>query len=339
MPFNTQTYIRIALLFAFLVALENSSFAVVNPGDDYEVDDSFGEATIITPNDKNSQHHTIHNADDEDWVRFYALQDKSYEIRAFNQSDGMDAIIQLYKSDGQTLEAQFNNPQEVTDESLVWTCSTEGIYYVRIDYSEIHQAFSGEPAYDLQIRDYFLFELPEYITGIVQSKGGKSISNAIIKMIGSEDSGAAISQGDGSFIASMRAGSYNISVNAVGYQSAAGSGVTVPGDVSIVLNTIPIAIGDQIETTRGGTVTGNVLKNDFDEDGDVLTAIIGSGVVHGTLSMERNGQFTYTHNGGIARQDSFIYYANDGRVSSNAVTVNVSVGQVYLPFLMLLLKN
>jgi hypothetical protein len=68
-----------------------------------------------------------------------------------------------------------------------------------------------------------------------------------------------------------------------------------------------------------------VLANDSDMDGDTLTAILDSGVSHGTLMLNADGSFTYTPNVGFIGTDSFTYIANDGIMDSNIASVTINV--------------
>jgi VCBS repeat-containing protein len=70
-----------------------------------------------------------------------------------------------------------------------------------------------------------------------------------------------------------------------------------------------------------------VLLNDFDQEGELLSAILVSGPVNGTLSLNANGSFVYTPNPNFAGTDSFIYKANDG-ADSNVATVTITVNPV-----------
>jgi hypothetical protein len=68
-----------------------------------------------------------------------------------------------------------------------------------------------------------------------------------------------------------------------------------------------------------------VLANDNDVDGDLLQALLGTGVSNGTLTLNLDGSFDYTPNSGFAGQDSFTYTANDGAIDSNTATVTITV--------------
>jgi hypothetical protein len=74
-----------------------------------------------------------------------------------------------------------------------------------------------------------------------------------------------------------------------------------------------------------------VLVNDYDADGDSLTAVLVTGVSSGTLSLAMDGSFTYTPNAHFFGTDSFTYSASDGQAASDPATVQITVNQVNSP--------
>jgi VCBS repeat-containing protein len=91
------------------------------------------------------------------------------------------------------------------------------------------------------------------------------------------------------------------------------------------VNDPPVAVADQFATVAGVPVTGNVLANDIDVDGDALTAALVTGPAHGTLTLNADGSFVYIPKAGFTGIDSFTYRANDGTADSNAVSVTITV--------------
>ncbi len=100
------------------------------------------------------------------------------------------------------------------------------------------------------------------------------------------------------------------------------------------VNDAPVAVGDSATVTEGGTVSvlesteTSVLANDSDAESDPLTAVLVSDVSHGTLTLNADGTFSYTHDGSETSSDSFSYQANDGALDSNPVTVTITVSPV-----------
>jgi len=99
--------------------------------------------------------------------------------------------------------------------------------------------------------------------------------------------------------------------------------------VSDVLeNVAPVANDDSVSTDEDTGLTGNVLANDTDTNGDALTAVKLSDPAHGSVTLNANGSFTYTPAANYNGPDSFTYKANDGTVDSNVATVNITVRAV-----------
>lgn len=93
----------------------------------------------------------------------------------------------------------------------------------------------------------------------------------------------------------------------------------------------PVAVADALTVAEGGTATvlssgaTSVLANDSDADGDPLTAVLVAGPAHGTLTLNPNGTFGYTHDGSETTGDSFTYRTSDGTTSSDPVAVTITV--------------
>lgn len=104
----------------------------------------------------------------------------------------------------------------------------------------------------------------------------------------------------------------------------AASSATVSLTVKAPANTAPVAAADSVTTAAAGTVTGNVLTNDTDAEGNALKASLKSGPANGTVTLASDGSFTYTPSAGFSGADSFTYAASDGSAQSSA-TVSIAV--------------
>ncbi|MCA9201374.1 MAG: tandem-95 repeat protein, partial [Planctomycetales bacterium] len=104
---------------------------------------------------------------------------------------------------------------------------------------------------------------------------------------------------------------------------------TVTIDV-LAQNAAPIANDDSYTTDEDTALvtSTSVLANDTDDDGDTLTASLVSGPSNGTLTLETNGQFTYTPDADFNGTDSFTYTATDGTATSDPATVTIQVDAV-----------
>ncbi len=102
---------------------------------------------------------------------------------------------------------------------------------------------------------------------------------------------------------------------------------------------IPIANTDSINLDEGATTTvlsykngeTSVLWNDTDPDtinGDALTVTIKTDVSYGTLTLNSNGTFEYTHNGNEFFTDQFTYTITDKGSNTATGTVIISINPV-----------
>jgi len=87
--------------------------------------------------------------------------------------------------------------------------------------------------------------------------------------------------------------------------------VTVSITVTSYVNTPPVAVADAYETDQNvelivGVAEG-VLANDYDVDGDNLTATLKTNVSHGVLVLKGDGSFTYAPKADFCGTDSFVY--------------------------------
>lgn len=97
------------------------------------------------------------------------------------------------------------------------------------------------------------------------------------------------------------------------------------------VNSAPVAVANGYSVDEDGVLTigaPGLLGNDSDPENDTLTAVLVTGVAHGTLTLNPNGSFTYTPAANYAGADSFTYKANDGTLDSNIVTVSFTVNPI-----------
>jgi hypothetical protein len=92
-------------------------------------------------------------------------------------------------------------------------------------------------------------------------------------------------------------------------------------------NTEPEARNDARTLPEDGApVTGNVLSNDSDADGDTLIVIVNTRPRHGTLDLDNaTGNYTYTPETDYNGTDSFSYTISDGNGGTDSGTVTFTV--------------
>ncbi len=87
-------------------------------------------------------------------------------------------------------------------------------------------------------------------------------------------------------------------------------------------NDLPVLADDTSNTHMGDPVSGNVLANDVDINGDSLAVALGGTTTeHGQLTLNEDGSFTYTPYKGYVGEDSFTYQATDGQLGESGEPV------------------
>lgn len=87
------------------------------------------------------------------------------------------------------------------------------------------------------------------------------------------------------------------------------------------------ANNDNFETTQGGTLAESVLTNDAAISPGAQVALLGN-VAHGSLTLNPDGTFTYTHDGSGNATDIFKYSVSDGTTTAEAfATISVALAQ------------
>ncbi|HEX8513225.1 MAG TPA: Ig-like domain-containing protein [Allosphingosinicella sp.] len=103
--------------------------------------------------------------------------------------------------------------------------------------------------------------------------------------------------------------------------------------IDLTQNNAPIAFNDAGSTDEDSSVSGNVLANDFDWEGNAISATPGTfNGVYGTLTLNANGSYTYTPYASTQSLalgqnviDSFTYTVSDGSLSdTGTLTITVA---------------
>ncbi len=122
-----------------------------------------------------------------------------------------------------------------------------------------------------------------------------------------------------------------IGIDAFWYEVSDGNGGsdTVRVVVEITPGPEPIAVDDgPYYSEQGGAkvVAPGVLDNDWDPNGDSLTAVLVDDPMHGSVTLRSDGTFDYTHDGSATTSDSFTYKAFDGSFFSDLAVVRWIIG-------------
>jgi sugar lactone lactonase YvrE len=88
----------------------------------------------------------------------------------------------------------------------------------------------------------------------------------------------------------------------------------------------PSAVNDSATTEKNKAVTGNVLTNDTDPQGQTLTVSANSEPANGTVTVAANGAYIYTPDEDYVGPDSFTYTVanNGGLTDTGTVTITIS---------------
>lgn len=86
-----------------------------------------------------------------------------------------------------------------------------------------------------------------------------------------------------------------------------------------------ITVGNGRTTSSLSSGATSLLANDTDVEGDTLAAVLVTNVTHGTLLLNSDGTFSYTHDGTATTSDFFTYRVFDGNAYSNTVTVSITI--------------
>jgi len=99
----------------------------------------------------------------------------------------------------------------------------------------------------------------------------------------------------------------------------------IPTSVS---NTRSLMVLKTSRELRLATVATGVLANDSDPDGDTLSVTVDEDPTNGTLILNEDGSFTYTHDGNETTSDSFTYTVTDSNGVSTTAVVELTIAPV-----------
>lgn len=109
---------------------------------------------------------------------------------------------------------------------------------------------------------------------------------------------------------------------------ASNYGLAGPMAWATTATTPPLAISDSYWVTQDlqlSVAGSGVLGNDFDQEDDVLTAVLVDSPTHGSVTLNPDGSFTYDPDSGYVGADSFSYYPKDALTIGVKSTVHIDV--------------
>jgi len=150
---------------------------------------------------------------------------------------------------------------------------------------------------------------------------------SIIELVSSQTNLSVIDNGDGTISITALAGSLGVST--IEYTISDADGATASGTVTVNVtdpNSAPTAVDDSFFTTMNNARTINLLTNDSDPDGDVITlvSVNTEGTLGTVIDINADGTVTYVPPANWCGTDSFTYTISDGQQEVSA-TVTIEI--------------
>ncbi len=152
-----------------------------------------------------------------------------------------------------------------------------------------------------------------------------------VELLRDVESGSLSLESDGTFL--YFPNSTTASSVSFEYRLFDGSLRSDPATVTIHIgNTPPVSQNLSVSTGRGGTYRSDARNHDkslvgqsSDRQGDQLTYFLSTAPSKGTVTIQEDGSFVYTHTDGVLGSDQFTYTSFDGDFHSQPATVTVNV--------------
>ncbi len=190
--------------------------------DVYEPDNTLSRANSVAVNATQARSHCLHDADDQDWLRFFAFEDVVYTIQANFPDTGFPLKMALL-DENQTLLAEDQGDEgELT---IHWRADFSGTCFVKLVHADPESADTElSHAYDIRVMRPTAIFLG-FALGTVRDAGtGQVVSGAVIQLDAGDNQARAadISRADGGFLLFQEPGIYAVQVEANGYEPFSG---------------------------------------------------------------------------------------------------------------------
>ncbi len=265
--------------------------------DDYEVDNSDGQAKPIIVDDP-AQYHSFHTVTDEDWVTFTADAGKSYTIKADPVGEEADIILQLIGPDGTGIDITVDDVPageqplgaEVHIQSVYYNSDqdrNDGIYKVRV---RLNTTVTNQPSdYTLAVTTDGGGSGSTSVAGQIRDADGNGVGLAFVKVTGTGETNGSSSTFSltpaGDYSLGDGPGTYELSASKAGYTLQSPLAVTIPETGTTIAhltlvadvmdsdgdgvfdnadNCTELPNADQLDTNGDGI--GNLCDCDFNQD-------------------------------------------------------------------------
>lgn len=322
------------------------SYAFAYEGDDLVVRDSFGNSTWLNGFEYLSFDSQIFDIadiavtppDPQAVDDAAAISEDGEATVAVLQNDLGHNIAVVAVSGGAQGEAGVNGDGTVFYRPGANFFGTEVLTYTIVDdlgrtsSATVTISVTAENDAPVAQDDSFAGSAGEALTGNVLANDSDPDGDVLTVLAGSliTEAGGSVSLGvDGSFIYNAANGFSG--VDSFTYEVTDGQGGSATARVSLAVapppNAAPLAADDSFDAVNGQVLTGDVLLNDSDPDGDALSVMAGVFTTDagGTASVGADGVFTYSAAQGFTGSDGFTYTVTDGAsVDVGRVSISVS---------------
>lgn len=186
--------------------------------DVYETDNAASTAKPISVNALEKLRHSLHDAADADWLRFYAVDGEIYAIRAAFPDGAFPLLIRLFDERMNLLET-WTTAGDASE--FIHDADETGLRLVQITLAE-PESFNpaNSHGYDIEIFRPVATFLGFAKGTVIDSQTGQPVASAAVRTTraDSQASGSDITRPNGRFLLFQEPGIYTVQVQAAGYR-------------------------------------------------------------------------------------------------------------------------
>ncbi|NDV14356.1 VCBS domain-containing protein, partial [Crenobacter caeni] len=248
-------------------------------------------------------------------------------------------------------------PQDLSSGTLRLYTATTDITGAGVNLSPLVPNASGEGGYYTEVQlnrgnEDTWIPITRISSGLVDSDGSETLSMSLSISGLPNGSSAQLSDGvrtvtvgagdvvslDGWNLSTLQFkgpqdwnGSVKLTVTATATESSNGDKESTSQELTVTVlpsNDAPVAQNASHTLLEQETVSGKVVASDI--EGDSLTFNVKTGAAHGVVSVDANGNYSYTPSKGYTGSDSFVVNVSDGKGGMTTSTITLDVKPVDL---------
>ncbi|MCM3629584.1 Ig-like domain-containing protein [Paenibacillus glycanilyticus] len=168
------------------------------------------------------------------------------------------------------------------------------------------------------------------VSGSSNAGTGQPVTLTVKDSTGTERNYATTVGSDGKYsvqldFSDLKYGTITVAADTV---NAQGNPAKTATDTTNKVNTAPVAEDASFSGDEDTVFNKSLSDKGSDIDGDSIIYSLVTAPMHGTITLNANGSFTYTPNANYNGPDSFTYKVNDVALNSSAATVTLTVNPV-----------